>query len=124
MFQTSIGPTGHAKAYLRPETAQGQFMNFNKLLEYNNHAMPFASAQIGKSFRNEISPRQGVLRVREFTMAEIEHFVHPDKKSHPRFEEVKDLELPFLDKHTQEAGESTIKLWTVGEAVSSVFHLM
>jgi glycyl-tRNA synthetase len=70
MFQTTIGPSSGSVAYLRPETAQGQFLNFNKLLEFNNQQMPFASASIGKSFRNEISPRAGLLRVREFLMAE------------------------------------------------------
>jgi hypothetical protein len=51
-------------SYLRPETAQGHFVNFARLLEFNNGRVPFASAQIGKSFRNEIAPRQGLLRVR------------------------------------------------------------
>jgi len=51
-------------SFLRPETAQGQFVNFKKLLEFNNEKMPFASAQVGRSFRNEISPRSGLLRVR------------------------------------------------------------
>ncbi|ODV93535.1 hypothetical protein PACTADRAFT_46336 [Pachysolen tannophilus NRRL Y-2460] len=64
MFETAIGPSGALKGYLRPETAQGQFLNFNKLLDFNNEKMPFASASIGKSFRNEISPRSGLLRVR------------------------------------------------------------
>ena len=71
MFECNIGPTGHIKGYLRPETAQGHFVNFERLLDFNNGRVPFASAQIGKSFRNEISPRAGLLRVREFTMAEI-----------------------------------------------------
>jgi glycyl-tRNA synthetase len=70
MFETSIGPSSQLKGYLRPETAQGQFLNFAKLLDFNNQQMPFASASIGKSFRNEISPRAGLLRVREFLMAE------------------------------------------------------
>ena len=77
MFDTQIGPTGQFKGYLRPETAQGIFINFRRLIEFNNGRMPFAAAQIGLGFRNEISPRQGLLRVREFTMAEIEHFVDP-----------------------------------------------
>ena len=77
MFDTMIGPTGQMKGYLRPETAQGIFINFRRLIEFNNGHMPFAAAQIGLGFRNEISPRQGLLRVREFTMAEIEHFVDP-----------------------------------------------
>jgi glycyl-tRNA synthetase len=58
MFAVSIGST-NVPAYLRPETAQGQFLNFAKLLEYNQASMPFASASIGKSGRNEISPRSG-----------------------------------------------------------------
>lgn len=89
MFDSSIGPTGqvkgcvsqrwrpaslalllstdtslHPHSYLRPETAQGHFVNFGRLLDFNNGRVPFASAQIGKSFRNEISPRSGLLRVR------------------------------------------------------------
>lgn len=64
MFESLIGPTGQLKGFLRPETAQGQFLNFKKLLEFNNDKMPFASAQVGRSFRNEISPRSGLLRVR------------------------------------------------------------
>lgn len=55
--------------------------------------LPFAAAQIGNSFRNEISPRSGLIRVREFTMAEIEHFCDPEDKSHPKFDEV------FLSLH-------------------------
>ena len=98
MFDTAIGPSGNLKGYLRPETAQGQFLNFNKLLEFNNDKMPFASASIGKSFRNEIAPRAGLLRVREFLMAEIEHYVDPESKSHPKFEDVKDIKLKFCQK--------------------------
>src|SRR5262249_13216296 len=71
MFDVSIG-VAKMPAYLRPETAQGQFVNFSKLLEFNQQSMPFASASIGKPGRNEISPRAGLLRVREFLMAEIE----------------------------------------------------
>lgn len=85
MFENQIGPSGYMSGYLRPETAQGIFINFRKLIEYNNGKMPFAAAQIGTGFRNEISPRQGLLRVREFTMAEIEHFCDPQNKSHPKF---------------------------------------
>ena len=64
MFKTSIGPDGKLVGFLRPETAQGIFVNFGKLLEYNGGRMPFASAQIGLGFRNEIAPRNGLLRVR------------------------------------------------------------
>lgn len=119
MFGSDIGPTGLIKGFMRPETAQGQFVNFKRLLECNNERMPFASAQIGKSFRNEISPRAGLLRVREFTMAEIEHYVHPERKEHARFGEVRDLVLSFLPRAVQLEGASTPVRVTVGEAVAS-----
>lgn len=57
MFSTQIGPTGNNKGYLRPETAQGHFVNFKKLYDFNGGKIPFASAMIGLGFRNEISPR-------------------------------------------------------------------
>lgn len=119
MFQTSIGPSSNAPGYLRPETAQGQFLNFAKLLEFNQQQMPFASASIGKSFRNEISPRAGLLRVREFLMAEIEHFVDPHGgKKHARFEEVKDIELVLLNRETQLAGKTNVEKVPIGKAVA------
>lgn len=116
MFDTSIGPTGQLKGFLRPETAQGHFLNFKKLIEFNNERMPFASASIGKSFRNEISPRAGLLRVREFTMAEIEHYVDPLNKRHPRFNEVRDMELSLYPGERQLAGAGPITM-KIGEAV-------
>lgn len=121
MFQTTIGPSAEKpNAYLRPETAQGQFLNFQKLLEFNQQAMPFASASIGKSFRNEISPRSGLLRVREFLMAEIEHFVDPEGgKKHPKFSEVKNTKLALLNRHTQLAGKTEVEEVAIGEAVAS-----
>lgn len=118
MFESNIGPTGQIKGYLRPETAQGHFVNFARLLEFNNGRVPFASAQIGRSFRNEIAPRQGLLRVREFTMAEIEHYVDPLDKRHPRFAEVKDVVLALLPKGVQSDGRTDITHMSVGDAVA------
>ncbi|KAL1936166.1 hypothetical protein VTP01DRAFT_300 [Rhizomucor pusillus] len=117
MFESSIGPTGHLRGFLRPETAQGQFLNFKKLLEFNNDKMPFASAQVGRSFRNEISPRSGLLRVREFTMAEIEHYVDPENKDHPGFADVKDTVITLLPKDVQLQGKTETIEMSVGEAV-------
>ncbi|KAI5119411.1 hypothetical protein M0805_004898 [Coniferiporia weirii] len=117
MFASSIGPTGQHPGYLRPETAQGHFLNFARLLEFNNGRVPFASAHIGKSFRNEISPRAGLLRVREFTMAEIEHYVDPEDKAHERFDEVREVTLALLDRHVQTSGRTEVKHMTVGAAV-------
>ncbi|TAQ88282.1 hypothetical protein B7494_g3389 [Chlorociboria aeruginascens] len=119
MFRTSIGSSSNVPGYLRPETAQGQFLNFAKLLDFNQQRMPFASASIGKSFRNEISPRAGLLRVREFLMAEVEHYVDPEGgKKHERFEEVKDVELVLLDRHTQLAGQTNFQKISIGKAVA------
>ncbi|PNY28745.1 glycine-tRNA ligase [Tolypocladium capitatum] len=118
MFQTSIGPSSNLPGYLRPETAQGQFLNFAKLLEFNQGQMPFASASIGKSYRNEISPRAGLLRVREFLMAEIEHFVDPQGgKKHHRFHEVEHIELVLLDRDTQLSGKTVTRKIAIGQAV-------
>ncbi|OEL36924.1 Glycine--tRNA ligase, mitochondrial 1 [Dichanthelium oligosanthes] len=89
MFQTSIGPSGLSPGYMRPETAQGIF----------------------------ISPRQGLLRVREFTLAEIEHFVDPEDKSHPKFGDVSDLEFLMFPREDQMAGRSATRL-KLGNAVS------
>ncbi|XP_072269077.1 glycine--tRNA ligase [Pyxicephalus adspersus] len=116
MFQTSIGPGGNMTGYLRPETAQGIFLNFKRLLEFNQGKLPFAAAQIGNSFRNEISPRSGLIRVREFTMAEIEHFVDPVEKNHPKFQNVADLNILLYSSKAQLSGESAHKM-RLGDAV-------
>jgi len=79
MFKTSVGPVeGTASvAYLRPETAQGIFLNFKNVLESSRVKPPFGIAQIGKSFRNEITPGNFVFRTREFEQGEMEYFVPP-----------------------------------------------
>ncbi|PWA86797.1 glycyl-tRNA synthetase / glycine--tRNA ligase [Artemisia annua] len=117
MFATSIGPSGMSPGYMRPETAQGIFVNFKDLYYYNGNKLPFAAAQIGQAFRNEISPRQGLLRVREFTLAEIEHFVDPDDKSHPKYSEVSNLEFLMFPRDEQMSGEAAKRL-CLGDAVS------
>lgn len=116
MFSTQIGPTGLVKGFLRPETAQGIFVNFKRLLEFNHGKLPFAAAQIGNSFRNEISPRTGLIRVREFTMAEIEHFCDPNEKSHPKFDIIKDELLLLYSACNQMDGKSAVEI-KIGEAV-------
>ncbi len=115
MFKTMIGPGNKMTGYMRPETAQGMFINFPRLLRYFRDSLPFAAVQIGKSFRNEISPRQGVIRLREFTQAEAEIFIDPRDKTHPRFAEVKDIRMKFYSQQAQEKGEE--EEMTFGEAV-------
>jgi len=118
MFDTPIGPQGAIKGYLRPETAQGHFVNFRKLLEFNGGKIPFASASIGLGFRNEISPRSGLLRVREFTMAEIEHYVDPLNKNHKKFSLVKDMKLPLWSGKNQKDGSGVINDLSLEDAVA------
>eukprot|EP01133_Synstelium_polycarpum_P002650 gene2650-3056_t len=118
MFQTSIGPSGALVGYLRPETAQGIFVNFKRLLEFNGGRLPFAAAQIGNSFRNEIAPRSGLLRVREFTMGEIEHFVNPRDKSHSKFADVADIVANLYTADAQGSTHEVIQM-TYGAAVAA-----
>merc|ERR1711964_42891 len=118
MFPAPIGPAGLIKGYLRPETAQGIFLNYKFCLEQNGNRMPFGVAQVGKAFRNEIAPRAGLTRQREFTQGEIEWFVKPTDKSHPKFASIADTQLQFFAADSQmEAGEPVWK--TIGEAVKS-----
>lgn len=79
MFKTQVGPVADSEsfAYLRPETAQGIFVNFGNVLSSTNRKLPFGIAQVGKAFRNEINPRNFLFRVREFDQMEIEYFVMP-----------------------------------------------
>jgi glycyl-tRNA synthetase len=117
MFSTQLGPTSKAAAYLRPETAQGIFVNFKRLYEFNGSKLPFAAAQVGMAFRNEISPQKGVLRVREFQMAEIEYFVHPEHKEHAKFAEVRDVVLDLYPR-AQQVGSHKLMRMSVGDAVA------
>jgi len=90
MFKTLIGPGSAGRVgYLRPETAQGIFVNFNSLYRFNRERLPFGVIQVGRGYRNEISPRQGVIRLREFNMMEAELFVDPTDKTWPRYDQVK-----------------------------------
>src|SRR3989344_1493835 len=81
MFETSVGPIkdSSAKTYLRPETAQGIFVNFKNIVDSFHPKIPFGVAQIGKAFRNEIAPRDFLFRVREMEQMEVEYFVRPEK---------------------------------------------
>ena len=93
MFKTSVGPVedGSSFAYLRPETAQSIFTNFKNVMDSTPHSLPFGIAQIGKAFRNEITPRNFIFRVREFEQMELEYFVKPgeDEKWHKEWTELR-----------------------------------
>jgi glycyl-tRNA synthetase len=81
MFQTNMGPVQDegSTVYLRPETAQGIFVNFKNVMQFARKKPPFGIAQVGKAFRNEITPGNFIFRTREFEQMEIEYFVPPDQ---------------------------------------------
>ena len=109
MFSTGVGAGKGAPGYLRPETAQSIFLAFPWLLRQNRGKLPMAGAQIGRSFRNEISPRQGPLRMREFTQMEVEHFFLPTDE--PKLSnELRKISISLLSA----SGNETTS--TVGEA--------
>ena len=121
MFNVQIGPTGLTKGYLRPETAQGIFVNFKRLLDANKSRIPFAAFQIGNAYRNEISPRSGLIRVREFTLAEIEHFYDPVVRTFKKFDDVRDVKLFLYSACDQMDGQSGRRI-SIGEALESVSY--
>ncbi|MFB6241489.1 MAG: glycine--tRNA ligase [Candidatus Nanosalina sp.] len=116
MFETSIGPGNGQPGYLRPETAQGIFVEFPRLKEYARNQLPFGITQIGKAYRNEISPRKGLVRVRELTQAELEHFIDPEEDE-PPIEDVEDVELKLYSREQQNAEDGEPQVMTVKESV-------
>jgi len=101
MFKTHIGAGEKRVGYLRPETAQAMFVLFNRLYSFYRKKLPFGVAQLGKAYRNEISPRQGVIRLREFSMAEVEIFVDAGKKTCENFAFVEKTELDLVPQDGQ-----------------------
>ncbi|WP_340820282.1 glycine--tRNA ligase [Methanolobus sp. WCC4] len=115
MFKTNIGPGTGRQGYMRPETAQGMFVDFLRLARFYREKLPFGATQIGKSYRNEISPRQGVIRLREFTQAEAEIFIDPNDKKHPDFGRFADTVINLYSDEAQDREE--IEQMSLGEAV-------
>ena len=101
MFKTQIGVGNKKIGFMRPETAQGIFIAFKRISRFYKDKLPFGIVQLGKSYRNELSPRQGVIRLREFTQAEAEIFVDPSDKSHKYYENIKDYELSLYGQTEQ-----------------------
>lgn len=116
MFKTQIGAKGDKTGYMRPETAQGIFILFKRLSRFFKNKLPFAAVQLGKSYRNEISPRQGVIRLREFTQAEAEIFLDPEDKTHPKFSKIADETLYLASQDVQLNEKETLEL-TAQEAL-------
>lgn len=121
MFQTNIGPYKENVGFLRPETAQGMFVEFRQLYEINRARMPFGVAQIGKAYRNEISPRQGLIRLREFSQMELELFFNPSDNKCPYLDDVEDIRMNILDEEKVRKGDTVPHNVNAREAVERGF---
>ena len=107
MFSTEVGATGGSTAYFRPETAQNIFTAFRRISHALRLKLPFGIAQVGSVYRNEIAPRNFILRTREFTQLEIEMFVDPEGiDTFEQYEEVSSTYIPLITREMQEQ-EST-----------------
>jgi len=114
MFRTTIGPYSDAVGYGRPEAAQGIFVEFKRLYEYARGKLPFGVLQVGHALRNEISPRQGPIRLREFTIMDLEFFFDPEDSSCPLLKDVEEesLRLVLAEnklKGSEEPVEATVR---------------
>ena len=117
MFATTIGPYSNAVGYGRPEAAQGIFVEFNRLYGTAREKLPFGVLQIGHALRNEISPRQGLLRLREFTIADLELFFDPQEPSCALLDKVKEETLRLLLAKTRQQGSERILALPIKEAL-------
>jgi glycyl-tRNA synthetase len=117
MLKTNVGPVEGDVAYMRPETAQGIFTNFKNIVNTTRAKLPFGVAQIGISYRNEISPRQWIMRLREFNQMEVEMFIHPKKMNEcPKFSDVAKKKLRIVTREAQKGDGKVVEI-TAEEAV-------
>jgi glycyl-tRNA synthetase len=117
MFKTTIGPYSDAVGYARPEAAQGIFVEFRRLYEMAREKLPFGVIQIGRALRNEISPRQGLLRLREFTIGDLEFFFDPEEPNCYLLKEVENETLQLVLAKNRLKGSEEITKVTVKEAL-------
>jgi len=118
MFQTTIGPYSNATGYGRPEAAQGIFVEFNRLYAMAREKLPFGVIQIGHALRNEISPRQGLIRLREFTIADLEFFFDPEEPNCCLLKNVENETLRIYLAPEREACSEKILEVTVKDAIA------
>jgi len=117
MFKTTIGPYSGAVGYGRPEAAQGIFVEFNRLYTMAREKLPFGVLQIGHALRNEISPRQGLIRLREFTIADLEFFFDPEEPNCYLLGDVENETLRLLLAENRLRVTEEITEFTVKEAL-------
>ncbi len=123
MFRTNIGPYGDVTGYGRPEAAQGIFVDFKRVFETSRERLPLGIAQIGTVMRNEISPRQGPIRLREFTIMELELFFDPEEPECKYLNAVSDVKLPLLLAKTRDQHSSDLTHVSASEAAKRGFVL-
>jgi glycyl-tRNA synthetase len=115
MLSTEISPVGGQTAYMRPETAQNIFINFRRIFTSMRGRFPYGIAQVGHSFRNEISPRQFMVRVREFTQMEIEMFMDPAKMEVcPLWNKYRKTRIALHTRETQKKGKEPVVVTAEG----------
>ncbi|MBS7647635.1 MAG: glycine--tRNA ligase [Candidatus Bathyarchaeia archaeon] len=117
MFKTTIGPYSEAVGYGRPEAAQNIFVEFKRLYENAREKLPFGVMQIGHALRNEISPRQGLIRLREFTIADVEFFFDPEEPNCFLLKDFGDETLRLVLAENKLRGSEDIVEVTVKEAL-------
>ncbi|TMI25852.1 glycine--tRNA ligase [Candidatus Bathyarchaeota archaeon] len=117
MFKTSVGPFGEDPAYGRPEAAQGIFVNFRRISEVMRERFPLGVAQVGTVLRNEISPRQGPIRLREFTIMDFELFFNPEEPECPFLSEAQEEILSIVTAKTREQGKEEVTKVRVSQAI-------
>ncbi|MHA1479939.1 MAG: glycine--tRNA ligase [Candidatus Thorarchaeota archaeon] len=116
MLKTKLGLD--AVAYMRPETATTTYLLFRRFLTFFRDKLPASVFQIGKAYRNEISPRQGMLRLREFTQVEGQIFIlESDELNWERFEEIQNEKMPLLPYQEQEKGNDKVKFTKMSDAL-------
>jgi glycyl-tRNA synthetase len=117
MLSTNVGPVEGNTAYLRPETAQSIFADYKSVMDSARIKPPFGIAQIGKAFRNEISPRNFIFRKREFEQMEIEFFTKADKKNDcPDYDKISQMRLKILSAEKQEKGMGNAEEMSINQA--------
>ncbi len=118
LFPTQIGPYEGSRGYLRPELAQGMFVAFKRVFDVMRAKLPLGIAQVGRVGRNEISPRQAMMRLREFTIMEMEYFIDPEdpEGSCPFYERMRNEVLRIRTYEMKKRGEEP-REFTVDEAV-------
>ena len=132
MFNTKIGAGQSGRdGFLRPETAQGMFTNFPAIYRHFRERLPFGAVQVGKGYRNEISPRQGMIRLREFNMAELEYFIDPEAEIEHDFSDWNEKIVLISENHgevemtiKQAVDQSIIRHPTVGFFMAHTHDLL